>query len=301
MDAVSRFFSQHWVRPDAPDQSLLHEAEEAGEPADTIDIRQGGGKPVSALSFPGPGKLNVQAVESALKAPEGNDESTGVTSLPSNLELSPEPTKRGRAVSLLMEGLFTACSLLYLGGCALAAVIPNMIARHTKKPFSEAQINEMKNYMKPGDIILTKSDMHRTFYFLVKSTYGHDFSHAATYVGDGKVIDSYDRPDRQDMATFFSKMTDIAVLRPRYTSEKQVDREIRYLEQQIGKEYDLRFKTDDVKEFYCSELTLRGLEASGVGAKVPGHSILGHAFVLPDDFINSKDIDLVKVFHSEEK
>ncbi len=202
-------------------------------------------------------------------------------------------------MSALLEGLFTACSLAYLGGCALAAVIPNLIAKHTKKPFSEAQINDMKAFMKPGDIILTKSDMHQTFYFLVHSTFGHDYSHAATYAGDGQIIDSYDKPDRQDISTFFQKMTDIVVLGPHYASENQVKREIQYLDQQIGKNYDLHFKTDDVKEFYCSELTLRGLEASGVGAKVPGHSILGHVFVLPDDFIHSKDIDLVKAFHSD--
>ncbi|MDQ7825770.1 MAG: YiiX/YebB-like N1pC/P60 family cysteine hydrolase [Candidatus Eremiobacteraeota bacterium] len=271
MDPVQRAFSRYWVRPEPPDPSTLDGKALHKDPADSVDL-SGNNKP-----------------------------GTNVRELPTNLELPSPLKKRGRLMSALQEGLFTACSLTYLGGCALAAVVPNLVSKLTQKTFTEAQINEMKAHLQPGDIILTKSDMHRTFYFLVHSTYGHDFSHAATYAGEGQIIDSYDKPDRQDIGTFFQKMTDIAVLRPRYASKKQVDRSIRYLEEQIGKKYDMKFRTDDVKEFYCSELTLRGLEASGLDTKVPGHSVLGHAFVLPDDFKHSKDIDLVKVFHSEEE
>ena len=88
------------------------------------------------------------------------------------------------------------------------------------------------------------------------------------------------------------------MLRPKYDNQGQIDRSIKYLESQIGKNYDMKFDLTDNSEHYCSELTMRGLDASGINAKVPGHKILNQPMVLPDDFFKADKIELVKEFSS---
>jgi uncharacterized protein YycO len=220
--------------------------------------------------------------------------------LPTNLVLPDDYKFKSNTGTAVGRAMFMAGALTLLGGCMAVAFIPNKYNQRTKKPFNQEQIDQIKTQLKPGDIVLTRSSMHQTFHYFLKSTHGHFYSHAATYVGDGNIIDSYDKPDRQNVDTFFKKMTEIAVLRPRYQSEKQIEDQNKYLEKQIGKPYDIFFRTDETETFYCSELTVRGMEASGVDAKIPGHAILGHAYVLPEDFKKSKDIDMVGEFRSND-
>ena len=273
MNSIQRHLANHWVHPDAPGSLRTLGACPGAEALDRLDLGTG--------------------------AAAGKSDPS-VRSLPTNLKLPGTHKPSGRLKSAGLEALFAAGCLTLVAGCTVAAVIPNLVGKIAHEGFSESQIEEMKSVLKPGDIVLTRSLSHRSFNYLVHSAFGHHFSHAATYVGNGQIIDSYDKPDRQDISVFFKTMNDVCVLRPRYESQEQIDRSIQYLDQQIGKKYDLRFKTDDVQEFYCSELTLRGLEASGSPLMVPGHQVLGHPFVLPEDFRNTPGIDLVKIFHSEE-
>jgi hypothetical protein len=220
--------------------------------------------------------------------------------LPSILELPHRHKKIHKLLSTGCANIFRAGAVSYIGACAVAAVIPNLINRFTKKSFSQEQIDEMKKHLKTGDIVLTNSNQHQTFYFLVHSLYGHKYSHAATYVGEGQVIDSYDKPAVQNINELFARMSEIAVLRPEYQSSTQVYKQIDYLAAQIGKPYNMLFNTEDERAFYCSELTLRGLEASGLNTKIPGHCVMRQPFVLPDDFIKGKNFKIVKVFKAEE-
>ena len=112
--------------------------------------------------------------------------------IPANLIL---PHKNhGKFASKVLKGLFVAGATAYLGGCAAFAVIPNLYNKKTTPTFNQEQINDIKKHLKPGDIVLTQSNHHQTFYYLLHSTFGHQYSHAATFVGDNSVIDSYDQP-----------------------------------------------------------------------------------------------------------
>lgn len=221
--------------------------------------------------------------------------------LPTNLALPPSYHPQHGWLGRIEEGLFVAGSASYLGACSVVAVLPNLYHRLTEKTFNPEQAEAVCKDLRPGDILLSHSDMHQTFYYFLHSTFGHHYSHAATYAGNGTVYDSYDRADRRDIHEFLSKMTDVAILRPHYTSSDQIKASVSWLKDQVGKDYNIRFRTDDDSTLYCSQMTTKGLEASKVGIKVPGHAVLNHPFVLPDDFLHTPGIDLVGTYTSNPK
>ena len=204
-------------------------------------------------------------------------------------------------MTAIKEGLFVASSVALLATCALVAKVCNLHGKHTREALSPAQMDEIRSTLRPGDIILTRSAFHQSFGLFVRMTFGHEYSHSGTYAGDGKVLDAYGKANSRSIERFLRDVTDTVILRPRYGSQEQVDRNTTYLHDQVGKEFDILFNTQDDEKLYCSEMTLRGLEASGAGLQVPGHSVLGHSFVLPEDFRHTPGIDVVKEFHSDHK
>lgn len=223
-----------------------------------------------------------------------------VNTLPSNLKLPKEIKKRGKIMEKLEKLAFTAGALAWWGACAAAAIIPNRINRKTVNPFSPEQIADIKSKLKPGDIILTKNKHKQTFYFMLNGAFGHKYSHAATYAGNGEIVDSYDKPDRQKLDDVLNRITDCAIIRANYDDTEQPYRNIKYQDDQIGKPYDSYFNLRDESAHYCSELTLRGLEASGLETKVQGHTLLNQPFILPDDFLHVEGFDVIGHFSSTE-
>ena len=218
--------------------------------------------------------------------------------LPVNLQLASPLRPSSKVMAALKEGLFVASSVALLAACTLAAKVLDIHGRHTREALSSTQRDEIRNTLQPGDIILTRSALHQSFGLLVHLTFGQEYSHSGTYAGDGMVLDAYGRANRRSLDRFFRDVTDAVILRPRYSAQDQVGRSTAYLEDQVGKDFDILFNTTDDEKLYCSEMTLRGLEASGADVKVPGHSLLGHSFVLPDDFRHATGIDTVKTIHS---
>lgn len=222
-------------------------------------------------------------------------------SLPANLKL-PKPLKSRNKIMAKLEKLaFTAGALAWWGTCALAAMIPNRINRKRVNNFTPEQIADIKNKLQPGDIILTKNKHRQTFYYMLHGLFGHKYSHAATYAGKGEIVDSYDKPDRQKLDDVLGRITDCAIIRANYDDTEQPYRNIQYQDNQIGKPYDNYFNIMDTSAHYCSELTLRGLEASGLETKVQGHAIMNQPFILPDDFLHVDGFDVIGHFSSVDK
>lgn len=221
--------------------------------------------------------------------------------LPANLQLASPLTPSGKVMTAIKEGLFVASSVALLAVCTLAAKVLNIHGKHTREALSTTQLEDIRNTLQPGDVILTRSAFHQSFGLFVHLTYGQEYSHSGTYAGDGMMLDAYGRANHRSLERFFRDVTDAVILRPRYTAPDQVTRTTDYLKDQVGKDFDILFNTDDDEKLYCSEMTLRGLEASGTGIRVPGHEVLGHSFVLPDDFRHAPGIDTVKTFHSSSR
>jgi uncharacterized protein YycO len=164
--------------------------------------------------------------------------------------------------------------------------VPTMVPKISPK-----QVEEIKSLIKPGDIILETDHRYPGLQMLEKAAAGSDFSHAAYYVGDNKLIEanccepSGVGVTEKTLDEFLAYNQSIEVIRPDYKSEEDIKAGINYAYKQLGKPYDsyLNSKNDD--EQYCSELVWRSLTAGPNPMDVPSMNYLGVAeVVVPNAF-----------------
>ncbi|MCE1247483.1 MAG: hypothetical protein LWY06_12635 [Firmicutes bacterium] len=175
----------------------------------------------------------------------------------------------------------------YKKGESLLVKLMNVPIPTTVPKISAAQVEEIKSKIKPGDIILETDHRYPGLQILEKIAAGSDFSHAAYYVGDNKLIEanccepSGVGVTEKTLDEFLAYNQSIEIIRPNYKSEEDVKAGVNYAYKQLGKPYDsyLNSKNDD--ELYCSELVWRALNAGENKMEVPSMNYLGVAEVVP--------------------
>lgn len=214
--------------------------------------------------------------------------------LPSNLIL---PGKKRMGLPMpnlrLLMGAATLGLLATFGGSLSAAAAEG----DSVGKLTPSQIEDIRKTLKPGDIILSRTPSNQLYYILQKAAFGSTYSHAAMYAGDNRIVDAYGKVKSQGVEEFCSGQTAMTILRPSYGSDVERGKALDYLESQIGKPYDWRFDLSDDGGHYCTEIILRALEASNPGFSVTGRWILGKPVVVPDDFLNARNVKVVKEYN----
>lgn len=137
----------------------------------------------------------------------------------------------------------------------------------------------IKNLLRPGDIILTKTNGYLSNIFIGKWT------HAGMYSGYDSVIEATTERGVQEkhLIDFLLTKDRIKVIRPVGVSGQHITLAIRRAKLHIGKPYDFKFQPN-VNAFYCSELLLHALQMDSIKTV----KRYGSETFIPDDFLTYK-------------
>jgi len=175
---------------------------------------------------------------------------------------------KNKAIGLLKKGFFHVLGIRF---------------PHTAKKLSEEQKKEIREALKPGDIILTMSPGYPGWQVLEEVTARSCFTHAALYEGDGKILEtlSSDGVARTELEDTLNDAALIEVLRPPYKTPEDRDAVISYSRSKMGRSYDYGFNTNDDNELYCSEMIYWALKSMQNPIEVKGNHFMGHYIVSP--------------------
>ena len=133
---------------------------------------------------------------------------------------------------------------------------------YTSRPTMDeaGKTKEIVEQLKPGDIIMTNSDLWMDFEIPLKLTGARgDWTHTAVYDGKGKTIEALasqgvvERPVEE----LIGENHHVRIMRPKY-AEGEADKAIDYARSKLGTAYDFKFSDSDEK-IYCIELTQKAL------------------------------------------
>jgi hypothetical protein len=171
----------------------------------------------------------------------------------------------------------------------LVKIIGKITLPYTKKdPMINFYI--IKKLLRPMDIILTTSYGHLSNLFNPGK-----FKHALAYIGEEKgipvIIESIgEGVVKKTLVEWLSTKDVIAILRPKknvISSNSQVNKAIRWLENQVGKPYDFVFDMNSqkrFKNFFCSELIYFSIKHVNPETEFVLMNTFGVPTVTPTDF-----------------
>jgi YD repeat-containing protein len=167
-----------------------------------------------------------------------------------------------------------------LGDAASALMIKTLDVRvpTTTPHMSEVQRSEIMAKIKPGDICLETNDAYPGWQTLEFATTQSEHTHAFTYEGDGKMLQSTtpDGVQRTDLNEYLQGRLHVKVIRPNYASPDDLKENLKYQADQLGKGYNNAFDTNNTKQFYCFQLGSEGLAHMDHPIDVPLADFHGH-------------------------
>lgn len=126
--------------------------------------------------------------------------------------------------------------------------------------FTEDERNKALEILKPGDIILQKDERSIIMQTISKYSTGSDYVHTAIYKGDGKILESVAQGVREtDADIYFQGQNSVEIIRPPYKTPEDAQAAISFVQDNVGKPYNIFFKTGDQKSFYCTDLVRQAL------------------------------------------
>ena len=160
---------------------------------------------------------------------------------------------------------------------------------------SEERKKKIMDTIKPGDIILETDNNYPGWQLMEKVAGKSEHTHAAIYEGNGVFIEATTGPGvtKTELKNYLKGRMVIQLIRPPYKSEADIKAALDYANKQIGKSYDDFFNYKDDSEMFCSELVAKSLRAMPDTIETPISTLLGHEFVLPDDFQKIEGAEVV--------
>jgi len=162
--------------------------------------------------------------------------------------------------------------------------------KSTNKEHIFKKYYEIEQALKPGDILLTKSDGH--FSNLINHGY---WKHALVFVGGEKpfIVEAIGMGVvKRTLIEMLASKDRLVILRPTeklIANDEQMNAYIDYTIQQIGKKYDTAFDSftqSSEDAFYCSELVYSGVKHGNPQADFELRSSFGIMTVKPGDLYN---------------
>lgn len=155
---------------------------------------------------------------------------------------------------------------------------------HNEDFLSREDIVDYIDTLEVGDIIFTESDQYLSS---IKTPWKR--THSAIYLGERKILDASSEwvlirdIDQLSNISSYSFLKSLLAFRIN-TREENIQTFVDVAKQQIGKEYNFDFDTDDTASFYCSQLIKYGLEA--IGFYLPTSETFLREITSPDDAAN---------------
>lgn len=207
-------------------------------------------------------------------------------SLPISWTLRPPETPEDEPVDKVELGRRLAATA---GLAAISAPFPS-----SARGLTEQQRQEVMERVEPGDILLTTTAGSLGWELFEKARWGTDWTHAALYVGNGRVVEAttkYGVINRSLEGAL--KTHELAILRPRYANTQEVTSVVARAGELVGRPFDPLFLQGNQTEMFCSELVLEALSAQRSPQEIPVSRVSGRDMVSPDDFLKSPQVDVV--------
>ncbi|MCX6246112.1 MAG: YiiX/YebB-like N1pC/P60 family cysteine hydrolase [Bacteroidetes bacterium] len=117
---------------------------------------------------------------------------------------------------------------------------------------SELDLNQVRELLKPGMILLSRREFEISNYFID----GY-WTHTAMVMPDGKVIQATSGGVViNTIGEFFTKTDDFVILRPRFCGVMEMEKACCHASEKVGTPYSFDFNNSD-DTLYCSELILK--------------------------------------------
>jgi uncharacterized protein YycO len=176
----------------------------------------------------------------------------------------------------------------------ILGVIMDLPRPTARKMLSPEQVQEIKQALQPGDVILEANDEYPGWEVNAKLLLKSDWVHAALYVGNDTIIDA--TTERNGVATVsvddFSKCHHLAVLRPAYKTDADKQAALKYAHDSIGIPYDFDWRLDN-KALYCTEFVANALKAGPNPIEIPTTHALGQDIISPQTFLQRPELTTV--------
>jgi len=168
----------------------------------------------------------------------------------------------------------------------------------TRTEISDITKEKILSSVQPGDIILETNNAYPSWQILEKVALNTNYTHAAMYEGDGKLIEatSDGGVKRSDLKEYLECLSLFEIIRPPYKTPQDREAALNYCRSQLGKKYDARLNLSDDKEHYCAELVYKALTSIPNKIEVPLKKFLGKPVVSPSSF---KEIKGAQVIYSD--
>lgn len=233
-------------------------------------------------------KANIQKVAEMIYMSEFADESEVANYSSKNAFV--DPSFNGGAIFNILNKSELARKLVTsIGNYAVKKKFSKPDTPDKFPVINQQQTDELLSVLKPGDIMLCGID--------------DSFIHAIVYAGNGIIIHSLGSPNPKywgvikEPLTTYLKRSDrdkFVVLRYKNATQDDINKEINFAAQQVGKPYDSLFLINDDTRFYCTELVFRALMNMNNPPKVyPHKEKFGWELIANEDFMDSPDLETV--------
>lgn len=163
----------------------------------------------------------------------------------------------------------------------------------TLPELSSEKIEELKQKVKPGDVLMTADLSYPGWGRMEYWAIGSHYTHAALAGSDGFIYEAVgEGVIKSSMDEFFKGRLKVAIARPGL-DEHQAKVATDYAKSHLGKSYDGVFDYGSEDEFYCSELVSKSLKAADADFQPPMGSIFGKTAVSPDIWRKTEGIEVV--------
>lgn len=117
------------------------------------------------------------------------------------------------------------------------------------------QIATIKSLLRPGDVLLESNSSCPLWQLAAAVALGSAWTHSAIFIGDNSVIDAGTKPYVARVSlNDFLKTTDVAIYRPSYSNETDVQAAVAFASSCLGKPFNITFDHNDHNSFYCTQL-----------------------------------------------
>lgn len=152
--------------------------------------------------------------------------------------------------------------------------------------------------VRPGDVLITNDDRDFKLEILQKLLgYSGDWTHAALADENHGAMDilvTENHPTRWPLEFLFEDNCHVTVLRPRYSAPDSATKVLDAVRARFGNTtYDSKFDLGTDDAMYCQELLYKGFRQGDPGIEIGTRRVLGRDFVGSDDFLASKDMEVV--------
>lgn len=152
--------------------------------------------------------------------------------------------------------------------------------------------------VRPGDILVDSNDAFPGWQILSKIFLGSEWVHMGLYVGDGIVVDAGQKAHVSEITLQrFLRTSRVAVLRPHYQDDEDVERVIACARKFIGKRYNSALDLASADDVYCTQMMREVLKTLQNPIEVRTTNVLGRSIVSPDAFVYNDRITVVFKTH----